>query len=79
MPPIIDDGKCNGCGTCADICPMQVFRHRAKEHKTPLISFADECWHCNACVLDCPKQAVTLRLPMPYMLLHVDAKRAGKA
>ena len=74
MPPIIDKGKCNGCGTCADICPTQVFRHKPKEDKVPAILFGDECWHCNSCVLDCPKQAVSLRLPMPYMLLHVDAK-----
>lgn len=73
MPPIIDKEKCTGCGLCADICPTQVFRHYPKEDKTPLVKFGEECWHCNSCVLDCPKQAVSLRLPMPYMLLHVEA------
>ena len=33
----------------------------------------EECWHCNACVLDCPAKAVSLRLPLNYMLLHVGA------
>ncbi len=25
MPPIIAKEKCNACGTCADICPTDVF------------------------------------------------------
>ena len=37
------------------------------------VAYGEECWHCNACVLDCPAKAVSLRLPLNYMLLHVDA------
>lgn len=73
MPPVIDPDKCVGCGVCADICPTQVFM-RSKEKETPRVAFPDECWHCNACVLDCKQQAVSLRVPMQYMLLHVDAQ-----
>ena len=25
MPPVIDKDKCIRCGTCADICPLEVF------------------------------------------------------
>ena len=39
----------------------------------PEAADGEECWHCNACVLDCPAKAVSLRLPLNYMLLHVDA------
>lgn len=70
MPPVIDKEKCTGCGLCADICPLQVFRHKAKstEVRRPY-----ECWHCNACVLDCPVKAIELRLPMTHMILYVDS------
>ena len=35
----------------------------------------EKCTGCGlcACVLDCPAKAVSLRLPLNYMLLHVDA------
>jgi len=73
MPPIIHSELCSGCGTCAKICPTQVFRHLPKENRIPQIMFADECWHCNSCVLDCPSHAIELRIPIPYMMLHVDS------
>ena len=35
MPPVIDRNKCIGCGVCADVCPLQVFRHEPKKDKIP--------------------------------------------
>lgn len=70
MPPIIDKEKCSGCGTCADVCSSDVF-FGSEEGGTPLVRYPEECWHCNACVLDCPVDgAVTLRIPLPAMLLY---------
>ncbi len=74
MPPVIDAQKCSGCGLCADICPLDVFYHE-KAKTTPHVQHGDECWHCNACVMDCPCQAVELRIPLNYQILHVDAKQ----
>lgn len=72
MPPVIDAEKCTRCGMCVEICPVQVFRQTDKK-ETPAAKFRRECWHCNACVLDCPVNAITLRMPLPYMLAHVEA------
>jgi len=73
MPPKINVDLCSKCGICADICPLHVFSQ--KEKKTvPIVAYGEECWHCNACVLDCPSKALSLRIPLNYQLLHVDAK-----
>jgi adenylylsulfate reductase subunit B len=78
VPPIISKEKCNGCGVCADICPTDVFSVTRKKTR-PSIRYPEECWHCNACVLDCAQEAITLRIPLPAMMLHVKAKAgAGK-
>ena len=70
MPPIIDEDKCNGCGTCVDICLQDVF-FGSKEKEVPVVSYPEECWHCNACVLDCPIEgAIRLRIPLPLMVCY---------
>ena len=70
MPPVIDKEKCNGCGKCVEICPMDVF-FGSKEGKVPVLTFPEECWHEGACVDDCPVEgAIRLRLPIPAMVLY---------
>ncbi len=73
MPPIIDPEKCRRCGTCADICPLEVYGWQPGRGEIPEIRYPDECWHCNVCVLDCPAGALTLRHPISHMILHVDS------
>ena len=73
MPPVIDPSKCVGCGTCADICNSNIFVFDRSKDKMPQVKFPDECWHCDSCVLDCPKGAITLRIPLAFTLLHVNA------
>jgi len=72
LPPVINKEKCTGCGVCAEICPMDVI-HIVEGEDIPCILYSEECWHCNSCVLDCPVEAVSLRLPLPAMMLYVDA------
>ena len=73
MPPVIDRNKCVGCGTCADICNSHIFVHDRAVDRGPQVRFPDECWHCDSCVIDCPKGAIALRIPLPCTLLHVNA------
>jgi len=69
MPPIIDKEKCTGCGICADICNYDVY-FGSKENEIPAVTYPEECWHCNACVIDCPQEAIRLRIPLPAMMLY---------
>ncbi len=75
MPPVIDETKCIHCGKCADICPLSVFFFRREERAVPEVRYPDECWHCNACGLDCPQGAVSLQIPLNYMLLRIEASQ----
>ena len=72
MPPVIHADLCKKCCRCAEACQSDVF-YGSIPGTVPAVTYPDECWHCNACVLDCPAKAVSLRLPLNYMLLHVDA------
>lgn len=76
MPPIIDKNKCVGCHTCVEICPVDVYGRQPK-NGAPKIQFPEECWHCNACVLDCPAKAIKLRVPAPCWMVYVDAPQKG--
>lgn len=69
MPPVIQEEKCIGCTKCAQICCMDVFGP-AEPQTIPTIRYPEECWHCRACVMDCPAGAIDLRYPLPYMLLN---------
>ena len=70
MPPIINEEKCISCGKCYDICSEDVF-FGSKKKEVPVITYPDECWHCNACVLDCPVEgAIILRIPLPMMIVY---------
>jgi adenylylsulfate reductase, subunit B len=72
MPPVINKEKCGLCAKCAEVCPSDVFYHSAKG-KIPQVTYPDECWHCNACVVACPHEgAIRLRIALPLMVLYHD-------
>ncbi len=61
MPkPVIDDKKCTVCGTCVEICPMEIF---VKEEKKVVVEpkKSNECIGCRACEVQCPKEAITVK------------------
>jgi len=68
MPPILEKDRCTACGHCVDICPMDVF-YGSADSNVPVITYPEECWHCNACVMECPAEALSLRIPLPATVL----------
>ncbi len=69
MPPLIDEKLCTRCGNCVDVCQSDVFLVPS-ESGVPSVKYADECWHCGACVAECPVEAVSLRVPLPMMVCY---------
>lgn len=58
--PVVDTKKCTGCGTCVDICPMQVFG-LDKSVKKSVVKKPDECIGCRACEVQCPAKAIVVK------------------
>jgi len=55
MPAIVDKGKCTGCGTCIDICPLEAIKIIDN-----LALISEECADCGSCIDECPDKAITL-------------------
>lgn len=81
MPPVINKTKCTVCGLCAEICCMDVLKKTEDEHPQIIVRYPNECWHCRACAIDCPTDAIRLRYPLSHMMLHIPApnRKGGKA
>ena len=60
MPPVFND-KCVKCFKCVDICPGDILR---ESENGPIVAYPDECWHCGACMMDCPSGAVKVEFPI---------------
>ena len=56
MPkPTIDQSKCTKCGTCIEVCPVQVFE---KKDDKVVVAKPGECIGCRACESQCPAEAI---------------------
>ena len=55
MPKISINSKCNKCGTCIEICPMQCF---AMKDDKVIVDKPNACIVCKACEVQCPKEAI---------------------
>jgi NAD-dependent dihydropyrimidine dehydrogenase PreA subunit len=61
----IDRRKCNHCGLCVEMCPMDVLRLGAG--KVPFMRYRDDCWYCDVCVEVCPRNAISMN-NLPYLI-----------
>jgi NAD-dependent dihydropyrimidine dehydrogenase PreA subunit len=53
----IDKSKCDGDGTCVNMCPQSVFK--LEGGKADPVNMP-ECINCLTCVENCPQQAITV-------------------
>jgi NAD-dependent dihydropyrimidine dehydrogenase PreA subunit len=62
IPVIVNENECiKGCHICIDSCPVDclaISQVTGKAHMK-----YDECWYCLACEVDCPTNAITVKIP----------------
>ena len=63
--PVVDDGSCNGCGKCVNVCPVEAMSlvsqndpHNSKMKKAKLN--AEICLGCGVCVRTCTRNGLSL-------------------
>ena len=55
MAVTIDEEKCTGCGSCAEVCPVEAIKVSGKAKVDE-----DTCIDCGTCVDECPEEAISL-------------------
>jgi NAD-dependent dihydropyrimidine dehydrogenase PreA subunit len=62
VPVVVDEAKCiKGCRICIDSCPVDCLSVNPDTGKAHMSR--DECWYCLACEIDCPKDAIVVKIP----------------
>ena len=51
----VDPEKCDGCATCIDTCPVEVFEI---QNDKSMVAKEEECLACKACEVQCPTSAI---------------------
>ena len=62
VPVVVDVDKCIAkCRICIESCPVDCLAVNPETGKAHMAF--DECWYCLACEIDCPKDAITVKIP----------------
>ncbi|MEW6624330.1 MAG: 4Fe-4S binding protein [Bacillota bacterium] len=54
----IDEDKCEGCGECAEACPVDVI---SMVDGKAYVEDSSECLGCESCMAVCPTEAVKVQ------------------
>lgn len=68
--PVVDENKCSGCGTCAEVCAF----HAILSLGGRAIAFPELCHGCGGCARFCPTGAIS---EVPREIGVVETGRAG--
>lgn len=62
VPVVVDESRCiTGCHVCVESCPVDCLAIDPVKKKSHMKY--DDCWYCLACEVDCPTNAITVKIP----------------
>ena len=62
VPVVVDESRCiQGCHICVESCPVDCLAIDPATRKSHMKY--DDCWYCLACEVDCPTNAITVKIP----------------
>lgn len=54
--------KCKGVWQCYEVCPIGCWS-KDKQNRVAVFQHGERCIACGACALQCPEQAIELKVP----------------
>ena len=64
MTATFDYKKCTKCRKCYDLCPLDIIS--LDEEGKPYVKYPDECQLCFICQVECPEQAIHVKIPIAF-------------
>jgi Fe-S-cluster-containing hydrogenase component 2 len=75
--PVVDESKCNGCGRCVNVCPVEAMTLvSANDPNKPKMKKArlnqDLCLGCGVCVRNCQNDGIHLKSRPSRVITPLD-------